>query len=104
MFLSLGLATLSTTVVFSALPDGGVPLANSAPAAATEASVIISTRERLIQGTEPHSLATSSLAIGDPQNRRLASSETGSTGLMHLSGASVGAAGLFRVSGLAQYL
>lgn len=99
MVLHLGLTALST-LVFSALPDGGQ--AAGTTSSATESVPVISTREQTIAGTPPHSPGTADHAIHELRNWRASSSESGSTGLLHLSTAKLGPVGLFRLSGLGQ--
>lgn len=64
---------------------------------------IVSTRERFVPGTEPHSPATRGRAWNDPKNLRHTSAFRGNVGLLRLSSADFGPKGILRFSALGEY-
>jgi OOP family OmpA-OmpF porin len=65
--------------------------------------VIVSTEERFLPGSEPHSPSTLRNAWTDPKNLRHTSSAVGGVGLLRVAGADLGAPGLMRFSATGEY-
>jgi len=65
--------------------------------------VVVSTQERFLPGSEPHSPSTLHNAWTDPHNLRHTSSAVGGVGLLRVAGADLGARGLLRFSATGEY-
>ncbi|MBU8896562.1 OmpA family protein [Corallococcus sp. M34] len=79
------------------------PGALPASARAENDAELISTREVIVAGNEPHSPATLHNAYADPRNLRRGSSSTGGVGLLRIAGADLGSPGLLRFGVVGEY-
>ncbi|MGA9521868.1 MAG: OmpA family protein, partial [Myxococcaceae bacterium] len=71
---------------------------------ADPAPVIVSTEEKLVPGSEPHSPSTWNNRWNDRRNHRLAPGAMGPLGLAHVSSAEMGPRGILRLSVFGEYL
>lgn len=77
--------------------------AAAAATAEAEEATVISTQERFLPGSEPHSPGTWGRAFIDPRNLRHSSSTAGGVGLLRMSSADLGPPGLLRFSATGEY-
>ena len=75
----------------------------TATADASAKEGVVSTRERVIPGSEPHSPSTLGLSRQDPRNFRYTLATGGSLGVLHVSSADLGRKGLLRLTATGEY-
>lgn len=109
--LLLGLLASSLAVAQSGpprQPAAGAPAQPPAPTAASEPEAgeearVISTQERFLPGSAPHSPSTWGHSLEDPTNLRHTAGAFGGLGVLHVSGADLGPRGLLRFSAEGEY-
>jgi OmpA-OmpF porin, OOP family len=86
-------------------PQAGAAATKAAAATkpAAPEPVVVSTEERFLPGSEPHSPSTLRNAWADPKNLRHTSSMVGGVGLLRVAGAELGTRGLLRFSATGEY-
>lgn len=92
---------------FPATAPPAAPAPSVAPAASAAAvppaeAPVVSTQERVVPGTEPHSPATRGNTLEAKANLRLAAGKAG-VGLLHLGSADLGPKGIVRFSAIGEY-
>ncbi|HVE83837.1 MAG TPA: OmpA family protein [Myxococcales bacterium] len=93
-------APASPTPTDQAAKPAAPPPEKEAPA---EEAMIISTQERFLPGSEPHSPGTWGRAFTDPRNLRQAPGTVGALGLIRVASADLGPPGLLRFSAYGDY-